>query len=40
MAEDSEHDVIATQRAWKQSHILSELKIVKDGEECLDYLYR
>ncbi len=40
MAEDSEHDIIATKRAWKQSNIMNELKVVKDGEECLDYLYR
>lgn len=40
LAEDSDHDVLATQRAWKVHHILNPLKIVRDGEECLDYLHR
>lgn len=40
MAEDSEHDVIATKRAWKKNNIANPLHIVRDGEECLDYLYQ
>ena len=40
MAEDSKHDVLATRRAWKQHHIKNPLYVVKDGEECLDYLFR
>ena len=40
MAEDNEHDVIATRRAWKRHGIRSPLYIVPDGEACLDYLYR
>ena len=40
LAEDSEHDIIATQRAWKKYKIVNPLVVVRDGEECLDYLYR
>lgn len=40
MAEDSEHDVIAAQRAWKTNKISNPLYIVRDGEECLDFLYK
>jgi CheY-like chemotaxis protein len=40
MAEDSEHDVVATRRAWKKNNIVNPLYVVKDGEECLDYLHR
>jgi CheY-like chemotaxis protein len=40
MAEDSEHDVMATQRAWKKHNIVNPLEIVRDGEECLDYLHQ
>ena len=40
MAEDNEHDVIATRRAWKSNKMANPLYIVNDGEECLDYLYR
>ncbi len=39
MAEDNEHDIVATKRAWKKNNINSSLYIVKDGEECLDYLH-
>lgn len=38
MAEDSDHDIIATQRAWKDNNIVNLLYIVRDGEECMDYL--
>jgi CheY-like chemotaxis protein len=40
MAEDDEHDVMATKRAWKINKMANPLFIVNDGEECLDYLYR
>lgn len=40
MAEDDEHDIIATQRAWKKNNISNKLYIVNNGEECLDYLYQ
>jgi CheY-like chemotaxis protein len=40
MAEDSEHDIIATKRAWKKYNIANPLYIVRDGEECLDYLFQ
>ena len=40
MAEDDEHDIVATKRAWKKHHVANPLYVVRDGEECLDYLYR
>jgi CheY-like chemotaxis protein len=40
MAEDNEHDVLATRRAWKRNNIVNPLHVVRDGEECLDYLYQ
>ncbi len=40
LAEDNEHDIIATKRAWKKHHIANPLYIVKDGEECLDFLHQ
>ncbi|HXE95144.1 MAG TPA: response regulator [Dongiaceae bacterium] len=40
MAEDDEHDVMATKRAWKSNKMANPLYIVNDGEECLDYLHR
>lgn len=39
MAEDDEHDIIATKRAWKAHSMLNPLYVVNDGEECLDYLF-
>jgi CheY-like chemotaxis protein len=39
MAEDNEHDIVATKRAWKKNKISNRLSIVRDGQECLDYLY-
>ncbi len=38
MAEDDEHDVMATRKAWKANKMANPLYIVNDGEECLDYL--
>jgi CheY-like chemotaxis protein len=40
LAEDDEHDVVATRRAWKKHNIANPLYIVSDGEECLDFLHR
>ena len=40
MAEDEAHDIVATKRAWQKSHILNPLYIVKDGEECLEFLHQ
>jgi len=40
MAEDDEHDILATKRAWKTHSILNPLYVVNDGEECLDYLFQ
>jgi CheY-like chemotaxis protein len=40
MAEDSEHDVRAVQRIWAKSGIRNNLMVVRNGEECLDYLLR
>ncbi len=40
MAEDNEHDIIATKRAWKKNNIVNPLYIVNDGEECMDYLHK
>ncbi len=38
MAEDNKHDVIATKRAWKENDIANDLRIVHDGEDCMEYL--
>lgn len=40
LAEDDEHDIVATKRAWKLNNMLNPLYIVSDGEECLDFLFR
>ena len=40
MAEDNQHDIVATRRAWKKNKIINPLHIVNDGEECLDYLHQ
>lgn len=40
MAEDDEHDILATQRSWKRHNIANPLYIVNDGESCLDYLHQ
>lgn len=40
MAEDDEHDIMATKRAWKNNNTSNPLHIVNNGEECLDYLFR
>jgi CheY-like chemotaxis protein len=40
MAEDNEHDIVATRRAWRTHNLANPLYIVTDGESCLDYLYQ
>ncbi len=40
IAEDNEHDLVATKRAWKKYNIANPLHVVRDGEECLDYLHQ
>ena len=40
MAEDNRHDIVTAKRAWKQHDIKNPLYVVKDGEECLDYLFQ
>ena len=40
LAEDDEHDIVATKRAWKKHNIANTLHVVNDGEECLDYLHQ
>ncbi len=39
LAEDSKHDVLAVKRAWKLHNLLNPLTVVRDGQECLDYLF-
>lgn len=38
LVEDNERDVVLTERAFKQSKIANELRIVRDGAEALEYL--
>jgi CheY-like chemotaxis protein len=38
LAEDNEHDIFLTERAFKKAGLLSRLHIVKDGEEAINYL--
>jgi CheY-like chemotaxis protein len=40
MVEDNEHDILATQRAWRIHRIANPLYIVTDGEACLSYLHQ
>lgn len=40
LAEDSEHDILAIQRAWRQQNLVHPLVVVRDGEACVDYLFR
>jgi CheY-like chemotaxis protein len=40
MVEDNEHDILAFKRAWQENRIGNALYFVRDGEECLDYLYQ
>ncbi len=38
LVEDNEKDVVLTERAFKQSKIANELRVVRDGAEALEYL--
>ena len=40
IADDNKHDILATRRAWKAHKITNPLYVVRDGEECMDYLHR
>ena len=40
LAEDDEHDIVATKRAWRTLGLRNPLQVVNDGEQCLDYLFR
>ncbi|MDH5720806.1 MAG: response regulator [Spirochaetia bacterium] len=40
LAEDNEHDIISIQRAFEKNKIVNPLHIVRNGVECLDYLFR
>ncbi len=40
IAEDDEEDLLLTQEAIKECGLTADLRIVKDGEELLDYLRR
>lgn len=38
LVEDTEDDIVLTQRAMKKSRILNEMIVLRDGAEALDYL--
>jgi two-component system response regulator len=40
LVEDNAADVKITQRAWRESGAAVDLRVVRDGEEALDYLLR
>jgi CheY-like chemotaxis protein len=40
MADDDEEDCLMARDALQESRILNDLRIVHDGEQLLDYLYR
>jgi CheY-like chemotaxis protein len=40
MVEDNAHDILAVKRAWQENKIGNALYFVRDGGECLDYLYQ
>lgn len=40
MAEDDEDDYLLTKDAFRESHLLNDLRRVVDGEELMDYLLR
>jgi len=39
LVEDSEDDILMTQRALQKSRLLNELVITRDGEQALEYLF-
>jgi len=40
MVEDNEHDILAVKRAWQENRIGNSLYVVRNGDECLDFLHR
>jgi CheY-like chemotaxis protein len=38
LVEDSEDDIFFIQRAWKDAGVSSPLRVLKDGQQALDYL--
>jgi CheY-like chemotaxis protein len=40
LVEDSANDVELTLSALAENHLANEVVVTRDGEECLDYLYR
>ncbi|MEX0652750.1 MAG: response regulator [Phycisphaeraceae bacterium] len=40
MADDDPEDRLMTERAFKQSRVVNDLRFVEDGQELMDYLYR
>jgi CheY-like chemotaxis protein len=38
LVEDNPNDVLLTQRAFRQSNVANELRVVRDGAEALEYL--
>ncbi len=40
MAEDDENDILAVKRVWEKRRIQNALYIVRDGQECLDFLHQ
>jgi len=40
MVDDNEHDILAVKRAWQENRIANALYVVRDGDECLDYLHQ
>ncbi|GJM40193.1 MAG: response regulator [Ardenticatenaceae bacterium] len=38
LVEDNKHDVRFVKRAWTQNNITNPLKVVPNGQACLDYL--
>lgn len=40
LAEDSEHEVRAIRRVWEKLCVENQVRVVHDGQECMDYLCR
>jgi CheY-like chemotaxis protein len=40
LVEDSKHDILAFERAWRDNGIKNELRVVRNGQDCLAYLHR
>lgn len=39
-AEDNPDDCLLAMRAWEESHLGFDVRLVHDGKELLDYLFR